>query len=273
VGKTLAIWSPSKKCGRTIITYNLVQTFAKLLPDKKILVLCVNMNYGNLLPLFDVRRDELTLEKAVNYKLSETAEDLDYTKVLAQQGNLYFMGSQNTTLNYANRNLATYERVINELKATFDLIVIDTCAGKNIPLSNMVIDNCTDALVNVLMQDMDIIESDFTHEKAIAYVINCYREIYPTSADIKSKYAIHNIFELPSCDIMQDMKNKKRLDIYSQYETDYSIQNNEIALHILKKLNFKPEDNALAEHKPKKDKKEKKAKKLKNESKKGGWLW
>ncbi len=270
MGKILAVWSPTKKCGRTIITYNLVQTVSKLLPDKKILVLCVNMNYGNLLPLFDVSREELTLEKAVNYKLSESAEDLDYTKVLAQRGNLYFLGSQNTTLNYSNRNLGTYEKVINELKSTFDLVIVDTCAGKNIPLSNMIIDNCTDAAVNVLMQDIEILESDFTNEKAIAYVINFYRNIYPTSDDIKSKYAIQNIYELPSCNIMQDMKNKTRLDIYNQYDTDFSNQINDMALHILKKLNYRPAENLLPEHKPKK---EKKVKRVKEEKKKGSWLW
>lgn len=267
MGKLLSVWSPTKKCGRTIVTYNLVKNIAELLPEKKILVLCINMNYGSLLPLYEIGREELTIEKAVNYKLSETASDLDYTKVLANKGNLYFMGSQNTTLNYSNRNLSTYERVVNELKATFDFVIVDTCAGKNIPLSNMILDNCTDGIVSVLMQDNEVLQSEFTNEKSVAYVINFYRDIYPSVTEIKNKYSVNNIYELPSCNILQDMKNKNRLDLYNQYGTDFSMHIKTLALHILKKLNFSPVD--IIEQKA--NKKEKKNKKEKE--KKGSWLW
>lgn len=245
MGEILSVWSQTKKSGKSLLLYNLARSISKKIPDKDILVLCINMSYGNILSMFDVDKSEFATEIAVNYILSEPNEDLEYKKVLANKDNLYFMGSQNTTVNYASRNIDTYEKLILELKESFDLVLVDSCSGKNNQLTNMVIAN-SDALLNVLVQDNDVLDAEFKNGKEIAYVLNMYKEIYPSGSDVKSKYSINApLFEIPECNILQEMKNKKMLDFYEQHTTEYSEKVKELAIYLLKKLNFPIKDEPV----------------------------
>jgi MinD-like ATPase involved in chromosome partitioning or flagellar assembly len=238
VGEILTVWSQTKKSGKTLLLYNLAKSISKKIPEKNILVLCINMSYGNLLPLFNIGKNEFSLEVAVNYMLSEPDEPLEFKNIIANKDNLYFMGSQNTTVNYASRNIDTYEKLLSELRDSFDLILVDACSGKNNQLTNMVISN-SEAILNVLIQDNDLLETEFSTGKEIAYAINMHREIYPKASDIKNKYSIKApLFEIPLCNTLQEMKNKKMLDFYDQHDTEYSQHVDELANILLDKFHF-----------------------------------
>jgi MinD-like ATPase involved in chromosome partitioning or flagellar assembly len=245
MGKIVTIWSNSKKCGKTLLLYNLSNIVAEYLPDIRILVLCVNMNHGNLMNLFGYSKEELALEDIVNYNISEDNEELDYLKILARKNNLYFLGSQNTTVNYANRNIEIYEKVIDDFKNKFDLVLVDASAGKNIALTNMIISK-SDAVINVITQDIELLQSgEFVNNNDLAYVINFYRDIYPKTNEIANMYSIKNIYKLPSCNLLQELKNKNRLETYSQYESEYYLTVERLSFFIMETFKLKPVKEAV----------------------------
>lgn len=235
MGKIISIWSVTGKTGKTVFLYMLINSMVKLLNNEvRILVCCSNLNYGNLLNLFEISDSELNIEDLVNLKISPDNK-FDLLKTLGKKNNLYFLGSKKTNMNYVGRNIKEYENLIEDLKNSFDLILVDTIWGHENILTNMILDK-SDHVVNVINQDKDILDSnDFATDKDLVYVVNKYRDIYPELGDIKSIYKLKEIYEVPDSGELMEMKNKSKLAYYPEYQTEYNRAVDRIAKFIINK--------------------------------------
>ena len=236
MGKVISAWSATKKTGKTVLLYMLISNLIKQIDNKtKVLVCCSNLNYGNLLNLFEISGDELNIEDIVNYKISPDNK-FNMTKALAQRDNIYFLGSKKTSMAYVSRNIKEYEKLVEDFRQTFDLVIFDTISGHENILTNMLLDK-SDYIINVISQDKEILDTtDFITSKELAFVVNSYKDIYPDIGELKSLYKINNVFEVPDCKELQQMKNRGQLAYYPQYETEYNKAINDVSEFIAKKL-------------------------------------
>lgn len=177
MGKIISVWSCAKKTGKTVFLYMLAKQLSSLLDkDLKILLCCMNLSYGNLMRLFGINKEELNLEDIVNFKMHPDNKVFDLVNAIAKYNNNYFIGSKKTNSAYADRNIAIYENLLEELRQSFDLILIDTMSGSENPLTNMTIEK-SDFVLNVINQDKEILDSyPFITKKEIAFIVNMYRD-------------------------------------------------------------------------------------------------
>lgn len=246
VGALIPIWSNTKRVGKSVFTYSLSRTLRKMIDKNiKILVVCINMDYGNLTQLFNIEKTKISLENIVN---SINHIDLDYTKLLDRTADdIYIIDSKYTNALFAQKNIREFELLFEDFKKKFDLILVDTLSGNHHVLTNMIIKK-SDFVLNILTQDIDSLESqNFLNENDLFYLINFYKEIYPSAKDICSLYNINKeqVFKLPACEDLQEMKNKKELNHYLLHDTEYNLITRKIALKLIEKLNLKLTDEEI----------------------------
>jgi hypothetical protein len=73
-----------------------------------------------------------------------------------------------------------------------------------------------------------------------------YRNIYPDKKELAAIYGLKNVFPLPYCAELQDMKNKGKLEFYIQHETQYNSSIKDISDFIPEKLNLPLDKSASA---------------------------
>lgn len=241
----ISVWSSTKKSGKTIFIYSLIHQLLKTVSeDVNILASCMNLDFGNLLRLFKIDDNELNIEDIVNYKLY-SENNFNIFNTLAKKDNVYLIGSKKTNSSYANRNMQIFENVIEEFRETFDLVLIDLISGTENSLTNMIIEK-SDHVLNIITQDIESLNSRaFVNDKDIAYVVNRYKNIYPNTKDLEQIYKIKNIFTLPQCDELQEMKNKDRIDYYANHhDTEYNSAVKELAQFLVGKLKIEVKRDA-----------------------------
>lgn len=244
MGKIVSVWSSANKTGKTLFLYMLINHLSSMVDrDLKILVSCVNFNYVNLMKMFNIDNGELNFEDLVNFKL-QPDNQFNLLNALAKRKNIYFLGSKRANSTYASRNIRVYESLLLEFKQTFDAIFIDTAAGTDNPLTNMIIDK-SNYVLNVIDQDKEALDrGSFTTGKDMAFIINNYRDIYPDTKEITSLYKLKNVSTLPYCGLLQEMRNRGKLEFYIQHDTEYNRLLKTLAGHIAKQLNLKPGEEA-----------------------------
>lgn len=252
MGKIISVWSPMKRTGKTVFLYVLAKQLSAIL-DKglKILICCMNLNNGNLMNLFGINDAELNLEDIVNFKIHPDRKAFDLINAIARSGSMYFIGSKKTSLAFASHNMKTYEGLLEEIKLSFDLVLIDTISGDDTVLTNTAIEK-SDHVLNVIIQDKEALDSHpFVNEKDIAYIVNMYRDIYPNEKELASIYGLKNVFALPLCNELQEMKNREKLEFYIQHDTGYNSSVKDICYFLTKNLKLPLDKSVMAEHKRK----------------------
>lgn len=239
MGKIVSVWSSTKRVGKTVFLFNLVKHLSKL-TDKNIniLVVCTNLIYGNLIDMFDVSDNELSIEDIINYKI-HPENSFDILHSLANRENLYFLGSKITSPNYAANNITRYDALFDEFKDKFDLTLVDTSSGRENALTNLLL-NKSDHILNIISQDKERLDKyPFKNSNDLFYIINNYKDIFPSEKDLSSLYKLNQIFKLPSCSVLFEMKNKGLLEFYDNHETPYNEEMQSIAKFLSEKLNLK----------------------------------
>jgi hypothetical protein len=252
MGKIISVWSPMKRSGKTVFLYILTKQLVNILDRKmKILACCLNLNHGNLMGLFGVGSTELNLEDMVNFKVYSANQSLDFFSTLAGSNNLYFIGSKKTSPEFAYNNLKAFEGLLQELQHSFDLMLIDTSSGDETPFTNMALE-ISDHVIEIINQDKEALDSDFhTREKDIACIVNMYRDIYPDEKELSFLYDLKNVFTLPCCNELQEMKNKGSLELYIQHETIFNKSVRDISYFLAKYLKLPIDKVAIAGQKRK----------------------
>ena len=252
MGKIISVWSPIKRTGKTVFLYILAKQLSGIL-DKglKILVCCMNLGNGNLMNLFGVNNTELNLEDVVNFKMHPDNRTIDFINAIARNDNMYYIGSKNTNNAYISRNIKTYEGLLDEIKHIFDLVLIDTVSSDDTVLTNMAIEK-SDHVLNVIIQDKEALDRHpFVNEKDIAFIVNMYRDIYPDEKELAPIYGLKNVFTLPLCNELQEMKNRGKLEFYIQHNTGYNNSVKDISNFLAKNLKLPLDKSVMVEQKRK----------------------
>ncbi len=247
MGKILAVWSDSKKVGKSIVTYMLAKRMSEN-KKLKVLVCCLNLKYSSLYRLFGVEFSATGLEDIINYKLFENFNEDIIKKVLPGHDDIAFLGSYKMTDMYARRNIEKYMELFKELKKYFDLIIIDTVSGTQNALTNLILQTA-DAIMNLYTQDIESIrglhevkeEQPPYHQNTI-YLVSKYRNIYPRLSDLKRRFGLNKVYTLEYCETLQEMKNRDSLHLYLQRETACNKSIEKISAHLLETLCL-PSDN------------------------------
>lgn len=252
MGKIISVWSPVRRTGKTVFLYILAKHLSGILnKELKILVCCMNLNNGNLMNLFGIDNAELNLEDIVNFKMHPDNKAFDLINAIARNDNMFFIGSRKTSITFASHNMKVYEDLLEELKQSFDLVLIDTVSGDDNILTNMVIEQ-SDHVLNVIVQDKEALdENTFVKEKDIACIINMYRDIYPDVKELASIYSLKNLFILPCCDELQEMKNRGKLELYVQHDTGYNSSVKDLSCFLAKNLKLPLDKDAMVKQKRK----------------------
>ncbi len=247
MGKILAVWSDSKKAGKSIVTYMLAKRMSEN-KKLKVLVCCLNLKYSSLYRLFGVEFSATGLEDIINYKLFENFNDDIIKKVLPGHGDIAFLGSYKMTDMYARRNIEKYMELFKELKKYFDLIIIDTVSGTQNALTNLILQTA-DAIMKLYTQDIESIrglhlvkEEQAPYHQNTIYLVSKYRNIYPRLSDLKRRFGLNKVYTLEYCETLQEMKNRDSLHLYLQRETACNKSIEKISAHLLETLCL-PSDN------------------------------
>ena len=250
MGKIISVWSPIKRSGKTVFLYILAKQLSGILnKGLKILLCCMNLNNGNLMNLFGVDNAELNLEDIVNFKMHPDNKAFDLINAIARKDNMYFIGSRKTSITFASHNMKVYENLLEELRQTFDLVLIDTVSGDDNILTNMSIEK-SDYVLNVITQDKEALDNNpFVNEKDIACIVNMYRDIYPDIKELASICSLKNLFTLPCCDELQEMKNRDKLELYVQHDTGYNSSVKDISCFLAKNLKLQLDKDAMVKQK------------------------
>jgi MinD-like ATPase involved in chromosome partitioning or flagellar assembly len=250
MGKILAVWSDSKKSGRSVVTYMLANQIAgsrKL----KVLVCCLNQKYSSLNRLFGVDSADTGLADLLNYEFCENLKEETLSSIIPRCGEVYFLGSYKMTNSYAVRNTGKYEDLFEKLKGLYDLIIVDTVSGKENALTGLVLDKA-DIILKLYCQDIESINrlkpteewSTASPQKTV-HLISKYRNIYPRVTDLKRRFGIKKIFIHEYCETLQEMKNRDSLHLYLQRETACNKSVEKIAGYLLEELGIAA-DNKLS---------------------------
>lgn len=254
MGKIVAIWSDEKKSGKSVITYMLANHMRELAKKNlKILVCCLNLKYSALYKLFGVKVSAVGLEDLVNYKFFEGDKSEMLSSIVPNSDGIYFLGSYRTTNSYVQKNIENFDKLLEKLRNSFDLIVFDTVSGKENTLTNLVLKKAN-IVLDLFVQDnesmkelLNFKESQESYNQETIHMVSKYRNIYPRLSDIKRRFALRNVYTVDYCETLQEMKNRDSLHLYLQRETDCNNAVQCISKHILEALGLMPQESRVKE--------------------------
>lgn len=250
MGKILAVWSESRKSGKSIITYMLANQMASN-RELKVLVCCLNFKNSSLYRLFGIETSATGLEDLINYKFYEDIEEDILKSIIPRCGDIYFLGSNKMTNGYALRNLEKYTELFEKLKNFFDLIIVDTSSDNENVMTKMVL-NQAEMILQLYCQDIEnlatvssVKEEGIPYNQEIVYLISKYRDIYPKKLDLKRKFGNRKLIILDYCETLQEMKNRDSLHLYLQRDTACNKSIAKLSDYISKALGLSDEADLL----------------------------
>lgn len=252
MGSLISVWSPFPRTGKTVFTYILANHLNTLLDKQlKILVCCGDMESGSLMDLFGIDKEALNIEDLVNAGYIQKNGSMALEKLLASRDRLYFAGSRKSTPSYVTRQIEGYRYLIDNLTKQFDLTLADTGWGDRNPLTSIFLEKHT-CMLNLFPQDKQALDRvlRFTHHDFIG-IAGMYRNVYPDKKDLSSLYGINQLFALPVCDTLLEMKNRDKLELYLQHETEYNNTARDIAHNLAERYELAIENEVYAERKQK----------------------
>lgn len=243
MGISLVIRSSIPNCGKSVLSFLLACKLSQVLKkDTSILVCCVCMQQSGVTDMVGNVEGYPTLEDTVNSGVTSAYKDTDIKSLLYKRGDIYFIDSSKATPLFVKNNSAGYSKLIEFLKQQFDIIITDTSSASENALTQLTLENC-DHIINVAVQDIQKLQkSILENQKNLAYVINRYDNIYPDKNELSKLLKVKNIFTLPHCSQLQEMKNRNQLYQYAELDTDYMRAVGKLADFLAKGLNLPKEE-------------------------------
>lgn len=233
MGRIITVISPERRTGKSTLIYMLLKHLLNLSNDHGgIQILCINTNHGDLLEMNNVVPNRMSFEDIVNFKM-HTDTGIEYKSVLPNKGNIFYLQSDASKQLFIKKHINTYNAVLDEFRNCFDLVIIDTDLEKENILTDLAIEK-SDCIMQVINQDIDTLKDIKLHSnKQNVLVVNRYADIFPECKDLSSMLRPDKIYTLPYCATLQQMKNKGKLDLYIQHETEYNKGVSELAENIV----------------------------------------
>ncbi len=246
MGKILAVWSDQKKTGKSVVTYMLANQIKKMASkDLKLLVCCLNFKYSSLYKLFGIDEMSTGMEELINYTLFEGESPQILEQMIPGKGSIYFTGSYRMTSTFVKKNIEKYEKLLEELQKSFDLIIFDTVSGKENILTNLVLQKA-DVVLKLFNQDNEslglIKEKGPGYNQETIYLVSKYRNIYPRISDIQRRYSLKKVYTVEYCETLQEMKNRNSMHLYLQHETQCNNSVKRLSRHVLDALDLMPDE-------------------------------
>lgn len=247
MGKMITLCSPCPRTGKSVIAYTLANYLNEVLNKSlKILVCSISMNNGNVLSLFNIKTMEIYLEDLVNTGYSGD-KDINLGNILTGTGRIKFIGSKKAGTFFTDRQQKGYHLVIQEMKRQFDVVLIE--AINNECTLSYIFKLNSDCIINVLPQDTEILGEASKHIFNNAHnisiinsnnisIINMYHDIYPVTKELEKLIPSQKVFTSPYCSMLQEMKNKGKLNLYLQHETGFNKRVHGMADHIIMQNNL-----------------------------------
>lgn len=254
MGKIIAVWSDIKKSGKSVVSYMLANQIKELAKeDSKILVCCLNLKYSALYKLFGVNVSSTGIEDLVNYQFFETSKADVLTEIVPQSQGIYFLGSYRTSNSFVQKNTENFDKLLEELQRSFDIIIFDTVSGRENVLTNLVLQRAN-VILELFVQDNDSIkelskveDEQPPYNQEVIYMVSKYRNIYPRISDIKRRFELKKIYAMDFCDTLQEMKNRDSLHLYLQRETNCNDSIRHVSKYMLEILGLLPQKDILKE--------------------------
>jgi len=241
MGKVLAVWSHTRRAGKSVVAYMLARQMAgdgRL----RVLICCLNYKCSSLYRLLDVEASATGLEELVNCGISANITDEFFPEIIPFSENLFFLGSYKMTNSYASKNILQYADLFERLKDSFDLILFDAASENENVLSRLIL-GTADIVIRLYCQDIENIIAlqrgrgiwSPTYQQTVN-LISQYRNIYPKAIDLRRKLGLDKLFTIEYCAILQEMINRGSLYKYTQMETGFNKSIEKIYRHLMKAL-------------------------------------
>ncbi|NJD01345.1 MAG: CpsD/CapB family tyrosine-protein kinase, partial [Ruminiclostridium sp.] len=235
MGVSLAVWSPIPGSGKTVFTFLLSCRLAQIIKKStNILVCCTCMADSDIMSMAGAEKDSPSLEELVNAGIPSVNEDINISNLLCHSGNVSFIDSSKATPLFVKKNSTGYLHLLGHLKQKFDLVITDTSSEPANLLTQLVMENC-DHVLNIMVQDVQLLgKNPPATQKDLAYIINRYASIYPDKKEISELLGMKNLFTLPYCSRLQEMKNRQQLYRYIELDTEYMKAKDKMAGYLVK---------------------------------------
>lgn len=239
MGVSIAVWSPVHGSGRTVFTYLLSCRLAQIIKKStNILVCCTCMTDSDIMSMAGAPKDSPCMEELVNAGIPSVNEDININNLLSYNGNISFIDSSKATPLFVKKNSAGYLHLLGYLKQKFDLVITDTSSEPDNLLTRMVMENC-DYVLNITVQDVRLLGKNTpATQKDLAYIINRYAGIYPDKKELSELLGTKNLFTLPYCSRLQEMKNRCQLYQYMELDTEYMKAMDKLAGFLVKAMDL-----------------------------------
>ncbi len=224
-GIFIAVGSVKHGQGITSLVYNLGYNLSRY-TDLNVIMFDMNFIFGEMNYLIDPKTnnsiDDL-ISLAKNQEL--TGERLfENTEVLRSNLRLVNPSRINST-DYLKQNSEHVLNIIQAARKAFDVVIVDTVAGSQSPVSRMVYSNC-DVFVNVMTQNPYILEwyKAYNTQKEIKEIniINMFEEdIYPDTGEIEKEFGIDHM-TLRYSKQMKNYYNQKDIQAFTGIEDAYN---------------------------------------------------
>lgn len=242
MGISLVTWSPIPGCGKSVFTFLLTCRLSQILKkDTSILACCTCMQDGDIIGMINDEKGYPSLEDLVNAGVPSAYTDANIKSLLYKSGNIFFIDSSKATSIFVKKNANGYLSLMTYLKQQFDVVVTDTSSPAN-TLAQLALKNC-DHVLNVTIQDVQLLQKNLSENpKDLAHIINRYDSIYPNKKELSKLIKTKNIFALPYCSKLQEMKNHQQLYRYAELDTDYMKAISKLAEFLVKTLSLPKEE-------------------------------
>ena len=119
---------------------------------------------------------------------------------------------------------------------------MDTSSDQANLLTQIAMEN-SEHVFNITVQDVQLLEKKaFTTPKDLTHIINRYVSIYPEKKEISELIGSKNLFTLPYCCRLQEMKNRQQLYQYTEFDTEYIKAMDKLAGFMVKTLGLPKEE-------------------------------
>ena len=224
-GKFIGVGSVKHGQGITSLVYNLGYNLSKH-TNSSVLMLDMNFLFGEIDFLIE-RKTNNSIDDLVSVAKNQELNKallMEHTEVLGP--NLRIVNSSRIdSADYLKKNAEYLLNIIQTARKNFDIVIVDTTAGGQSPVSRLVSSNC-DVFINVMAQNPYILEwyKAYNRKSDIKEinVINMFEdEVYPNSVEIEKKFGIEHV-NLSYSKTMRNYYNKKKVEEFVVLDDPYN---------------------------------------------------
>lgn len=247
-GKVIGVGSVKHGQGITSLVFDIAFTLANF---SKLNVLIFDFNYifGEMDSFVNQKTQHCIDDLISISKNQKLTEELLIENTEELKTNLRLVNpSKIDSADYLKKNADDVLKIINVARKVFDIIVVDTTAGVQSPISRLINSEC-DIFINVMTQNPYILEwyKQYNKEKdsKAINVINMFEEsVYPNSEQIKKEFDIEHLCIAYSKQ-MRDYYNRKKIDEFVQKDDHYNKDTQELVRKIFMELRLDADLNFI----------------------------